>query len=180
MDRLAGLRDEVGTANRTRGVGTQPGVDAVRVENVVALGYQTQRFVVLEFVQAHRALQRAFPDLQPFHCGVGQGREGIDDLLIEPTRGRRVSGEDACRDAVAALDPRAVADVDGEESHEEERGNQNDDDYRHRGAELGVGVVALGRAGLGRGPRNLQRQESKQKQIINASMLRGAGQALLS
>jgi hypothetical protein len=44
VERLTGLRDEVGTANWTRSVGTQPGVDAVRVENVVALGDQTQLF----------------------------------------------------------------------------------------------------------------------------------------
>lgn len=117
MDRLAGLRDEVGAANGTRGVGSQPGVDAVRVEHVVALGDQAQRFFVLELVQAHRALQRAFSDLQPLHQGVGQGREGLDHLRVQPARGRPASGEDACRHAVAALGPRAVADVDGEEAH---------------------------------------------------------------
>jgi len=49
-DGVSGLRDEVGPADGAGGVGGEPLVDALRVEHVIALGDQTQRFGVLELV----------------------------------------------------------------------------------------------------------------------------------
>jgi hypothetical protein len=56
------------------------------MEHVVALRYQTQRFVVFELVQANGALKRAFADLQLLHVGVRKSREGQNYLSRNTTR----------------------------------------------------------------------------------------------
>lgn len=176
MERLAGLGDEVGSTNGTGGVGSQPGVNAIRVKHMIALWDQTQRLVVLKLVQAHGALQRAFPDLEPLDRGVHQGGEHLYYLRVQPALDVAASGEYASPNAAAWLGFRTVADVDGEESHEEKGGDQNDDDDCHGRAELRVLVGVLVAAGLGRDTRNLRREESEQQQR-NGSMLRDVGEA---
>lgn len=95
---LSGYGDQVGPTNRARGVGGQPGVDAIGVENVAALGEQTQRFVVFELVQAHGALERAIADLEPLDGGVDEGWEGSDGVRVEATRHAGASVASADRD----------------------------------------------------------------------------------
>lgn len=109
----------------------KPGVDTLGVEDVIAFRDQTQRFVVLELVQADGALQSAFANLQRLDLRVDEGRESVDDLAVEAARGTSpgavASGAGGAGDGVAGVG--AVADVDGEEAHEEESGNQHDDYY---------------------------------------------------
>lgn len=109
----------------------KPGVDTLGVEDVVAFRDQTQRFVILELVQADGALERAFADLQRLDVGVDEGRESVDDLAVEATGGAApgavASGAGGADDGVAGVG--AVANVDGEEAHEEESRNQHDDYY---------------------------------------------------
>lgn len=109
----------------------KPGVDALGVEDVVAFRDQTQRFVILELVQADGALERAFADLQRLDLRVHEGRESVDDLAVEAAGGAApgavASGAGGADDGVAGVG--AVANVDGEEAHEEESRNQHDDYY---------------------------------------------------
>ena len=64
---MAGVRDgrvgEVGAADGAGDVRGEPRVDAVRVEDVGALGQQAQRLVVVELAEADRALERALAGL---------------------------------------------------------------------------------------------------------------------
>lgn len=129
----------------------EPGVDTLGVEDVVTFRDQTQRFVVLELVQADGALERAFAYLQRLHLGVNEGRESVDNVAVEAARrtapGAVAAGAAGADDGVAGVG--AVADVDGEEAHEEERRNQHDDYYGERRAEFHVGVGVDGARGLG-------------------------------
>lgn len=114
---------------------------------MVALGNQTQRFVILKLVQAHGALQRSLPDFKPPDDFVLQGRERVDNAGVEATRGAAsgAAGDGPAGAYTAGLRVGAVADVDGEETHEEEGGDQDGDDDRHGGAEalVPIRVVSL-------------------------------------
>lgn len=137
---LAGGCDggEVGAADGAGDMGGEPHVDAIRVEDMAALGQQPERLLVLELAKADRALERALPQLEVLHLRVGEGRKGVDHGLAEPTVGRPARpGSDAAErvDGVAAAT--AAADVDREEAHEEEGADEDDDDDGHGGAETG-------------------------------------------
>lgn len=155
---LARLRDEVGPANRASHVRPEPHVDALGVEHVVALGDEPQGVLVLEFVQAHGALERALPELLALDRGVFEGREGVDHLGVEAAQGRPPpQGAGGAERADAARGPGggAVAEVDGEEAHQEE-GRDEDHDYDGHGrSEVGVGVLRR------RGLRRYRRREKQ-------------------
>jgi hypothetical protein len=122
--RLTKFRNEIRSTDRTRGVQREPLVDTLRVKHVVAFRYQTQRFVVFEFIQTNGALQRAFADLQLFHIGIRKDRESHNHFKIESTRRRRTTRARVCQWAnrIAARIG-AVAYVNGEKPHEEKRGD---------------------------------------------------------
>ncbi|MED6182005.1 hypothetical protein PIB30_024634 [Stylosanthes scabra] len=142
MDGLAGLRNEIGAANGAGCVGGEPLVDALRMEDVVTLWNQTQRFGVLELAEAHRTFQNLFPDLVDLDFRILQNRKSLDHRRIKSPR--RPSGpSSACSDWKGGAGGRigAVTDVNGEESHEEECCDENDDDYCQGRAQLRVVVV---------------------------------------
>lgn len=177
---LAGLGHEVSPADGTGGVRREPRVDAVGVERVAALGDQAERLLVLELVQAHRALQRPFPDLEPLHRRVQERGEGVDDRGVEPAHppqrpppeGVLPGGLPALAAAEAPVG--ALADVDGEEAHEEEGADQDHHDYGHRGVELLAVLERVRRRGssgrrgavLGSGG---DRQEQEEKKLDPAT-----------
>lgn len=108
------------------------------MENVIALGQQTQRLVLLKLVQTDGALQRPLSDLVVLHLRVRESGEGFYDGAVEPTRRRGSASphREGPADAPGgAGGVRAVADVDGEEAHEEEGSYEDNNDDRHRRAE---------------------------------------------
>lgn len=173
-DWIAGLRDEVGSADGTRGVRSQPLVDALGVEHVVALGDQTQHFVVLELIQADGALERVLPDFEPLDCGVLEGGEGVDDGGVKSAGGAAAgaAGVGSAGADTGGLGVGAVADIDGEEAHEEEGGDEDDDDDGHGGAEALV-AVGVG-AGLSSDGGDCRREEQQEEESEGA-MLGGVG-----
>jgi len=133
-------------------VGAQPLVDALGVENVIALGDQTQRFGVLELAQTHRAFQRFFSDFVDLNLGVFEDWECLDHSWVKPTRGPPgACGSERANGGGRGIG--AVAYVDGEKSHEEKRGDKYDYDYGYGGAEL-VEVCVGEVIGLGLGLRD--------------------------
>jgi hypothetical protein len=87
------------------------------MEHVVALRYQTQRFVVFELVQANGALKRALTDLQLLHVGVRKSREGQNYLRCDTTCGGASSRRVGEREIGVVDGSRAIAEEDGEEYH---------------------------------------------------------------
>jgi hypothetical protein len=79
-----GVRDEVGAVDGAGDVRDESGVDAVRVEDVGALGQQAQHLVVVILTEAHRALERALAGLVRLHVGVRHGGEGLEHRRVEP------------------------------------------------------------------------------------------------
>lgn len=163
----------------------KPGVDTLGVENVVAFRDQTQRFVVLELVQTDSALERALADLQRLDLGVDEGRERVDDVAVESAQGAApgavASGASGADDGVAGVG--AVADVDGEEAHEEESRNQHDNYYGERRAEFHVGVGVDCARGFGaalgeRGGKRVGEEEEEEEEVGqkgNDPIFRGVG-----
>jgi hypothetical protein len=129
---LSGNGDQVGPTNRARGVRDQPGVDAIGVENVAALGEQTQRFVVFELVQAHGALERALTDLEPLDGGVHEGWECPNGGRVEATRhaGASAASADSDGEVDAATDAPVGAGphVHRENGDDEEDADEDDHD----------------------------------------------------
>jgi hypothetical protein len=145
VGRGVGVRDEVGAADGAGDVRGEPGVDAVRVEDVGALGQQAQRLVVVELAEAHRALERALAGLVRLHVGVRHGGEGLEHRRVEPALAPRARGGavgSRARGGAARAVAVAVADVDGEEAEEEEGRDEHDDDDGHGRGEVG-GVIRL-------------------------------------
>jgi len=144
---VVGAGDEVGAADGAGDVGGEPRVDAVRVEDVGALGQQAQRLVVVELAEAHGALERALAGLVRLHVGVRHGGEGLQHGGVEPAllapgpRGGAV-GAGRVRGVAAVAAGVAVADVDGEEAEEEEGGDEHHDDDGHGRAEALLLVVS--------------------------------------
>jgi len=132
---LSGNGYQVGPTNRARVVRGQPGVDALGVENVAALGEQTQRFVVFELVQAHGALERAHADLEPLDGGVHEGWEGLHGGSVEATRhaGASVASADGDGEVEAAADLPVGAGphVHREDSDDKEDADEDDHDDGH-------------------------------------------------
>lgn len=76
---------EIGTADGASGVESEPLVDAVGVEDVVATGEKAKRLlVVVELGDADSALERPLPDLQVHGRRILEGRERRDDGGVEP------------------------------------------------------------------------------------------------
>lgn len=138
--RLVRVRDEVGAANGAGRVGREPGVDAVGVEDVVALGEQAKHIAPIELGEADGALQSPLADLVVFDVGIHQHGERLDHRRIEPPQRPRPVGTSAggvpVDREVAPLG--ALPDVDGEEAHHEEHADEHDDDDGHGGVEPGA------------------------------------------
>lgn len=135
VNRLVRLRDEVSSTNRAGGVRGEPLVDALRVKHVVTLWDQTQRFGFLELVEANGAFESPFSNLVNLHHRILESGEGFNNCRIEATcRPTRTSSG---AELAAGLRGRigAVADVDGEEAHEEKRGYEDHDYDSQGGAE---------------------------------------------
>ena len=62
---------------------TPASIDASGAEDGVAVWDQTQRFVILELVQAHRASYCFFRNHDGLHGGVKEGGETLDDVRDE-------------------------------------------------------------------------------------------------
>lgn len=81
---------EIGAADGARGVESEPLVNAVGVEDVVATGEKATRLlVVVELGDADSALERPLPDLQVHGRRILEGRELRDDGRIEPPAARQ-------------------------------------------------------------------------------------------
>lgn len=79
---------EIGAADGARGVESEPLVNAVGVEDVVATGEKATRLlVVVELGDADSALERPLPDLQVHGRRILEGRELRDDGGLEATAG---------------------------------------------------------------------------------------------
>lgn len=70
-------------------MGVEPGVDALDVEGVLALGEEAQDLLRLELVQAHGAFEAVLVAAQRREAEHG---EGLDDLPIDPGIPRRCRG----------------------------------------------------------------------------------------
>jgi hypothetical protein len=72
-------------AQRARGVGEQPGVDAADVERVPAQRQQPQPVLAGELAQADRAVERLLgAGAGADHLPVQEHRERVDDVLVQP------------------------------------------------------------------------------------------------
>ena len=65
------------------------------MEDVAAVWDQTQRFVILKLVQAHRACQGFFRNHEALHGGVEEGGEALDDVRADAAGLRTVAAR--CR-----------------------------------------------------------------------------------
>lgn len=173
-DGLIGLRNEVGSADGAGGMGSQPLVDALWVEDVIALGYQTQGFGIFELGQADGALEGAFADLVILDERVLKGGKGLDDCRVETARSTpgTTDGSTESQGANAAGGRiGAVADVDGEKAHEEKSGDQDDDDDCHGRGE----VVELIGLVIGGGLRSNEGGEEEEEESIEREGLDHGG-----
>lgn len=76
---------EIGTEDGASGVESEPLVDAVGVEVVVATGEKAKRLlVVVELCDADSALERPLSNLKVHGCRILEGRERRDDGGDEP------------------------------------------------------------------------------------------------
>uniref|UniRef100_A0A7N0SXZ3 Uncharacterized protein n=1 Tax=Kalanchoe fedtschenkoi TaxID=63787 RepID=A0A7N0SXZ3_KALFE len=111
---MVGILREISAADGAGGVGREPGVDALRVEHVVALGEEPEGLLLVELVQADGALQRALPDFQVLDLGVAEGGEGVDQGGVEAAGGSVSPGAVGAGGAAADGGP----DADGEDADE--------------------------------------------------------------
>lgn len=114
---LARILAEIRAANRARHVGSEPGINAVRVEHVVAFGEESEGIFVWEIGQAHSTFERFFTLFEVLDVGVEEGGKGIKEFPVDPLRagagdrgGGGLRGDD---------DPwlGTAAEVDGEDAH---------------------------------------------------------------
>lgn len=100
----------------------QPRIDAIRVENVVAFREQADAVAVLELGEAHGALDAAatLSDSEVLH---GEDRALVDELAVEAT-GAEVSRGCNWASGAATVGVGAVAEVEGDEAHDEEDGEE--------------------------------------------------------
>lgn len=104
---------------------------------MVALGDQTQRFVVLELVQAHGTFQGTTANLVVLDGGVNESREGLDDIRVKSTRHAAACEVNAASETVAGT----LAGVDGGEAEDEEDGDEEGHDDGHFEVEFGRGAL---------------------------------------
>lgn len=130
-------------AERAVGVGLEPGVDAVDVEGMAALGEEAQGLVLLELVEADGAVGDAHHTLP---LPVPAHRHRLDQRLLYAAAaagvscavGRRRGGGVA---AGGGAGGGAVLGGDGVVGDEEEGGGEDADDGDDEGGEVGVGGV---------------------------------------
>ncbi|BAH93346.1 Os06g0167150 [Oryza sativa Japonica Group] len=92
VEQSGGVGAERGAAERARGVGEQPRVDAVDVERVAAHRQQPEPVVAGELAQADRAVERLLGSAAraaaaadaDHHLPVHEHRERVDDVLVQP------------------------------------------------------------------------------------------------
>lgn len=119
----------------------QPEVDATGVEDVTALGNETQSFVVLKLVQADGTFQGAPPNFQTLDGGVDESREGADDFGVEAAGvalaapARRSKGVGSSMESSL----RTLTRADGEEAQCEEDDEENDQNNGHGFIESNLG-----------------------------------------
>lgn len=132
----------MGAAERAVGVGLEPGVDAVDVEGMAALGEEAQALVLLELVEADGAVGDAHHPL-PLPLPVPAHRHRLDQRLLHAAGvsgpvGRRGSGGAA---AGGRAGGGAVLGGDGVVGDKEEGGGEDADDGDDEGGEVVVGGV---------------------------------------
>lgn len=123
----------------------QPHVDAVLVENVLALGQLPEGFILFEIRQADDALDVGALLLGG---GVGYKREVLEDSGVNTLRllGVRAAGGGGVGGGVGVefIIAGAPPNVDREKAHEKEGAEQNHQDDGHGRAELAISIEGIG------------------------------------
>lgn len=124
----------------------EPSIDAFGVKHMVAFGDQSEILIVFEFIETNSALKSTFSDLQTLHHRIHESWECLDHRRVKPSRGSAPpqGAAEAGTDAAGGGRFGAVADVDGEETHEEESADEDDDDDGHGRAEILVRGILWG------------------------------------
>jgi len=65
-------------------MGSEPGINAVRVEHVVAFGEESEGVFVGEIVQAYSTFESFFTFFEVLDVGVEEGGEGIQEFSVDP------------------------------------------------------------------------------------------------
>lgn len=132
---------------------------------MIALGQQAKRLLIFELAQAHCALQRPLPDLEILHGRVQEHRKCLNQGDIESMRAVSDVPGGGEVDGAGAAAPRALANVDGKQAHEEEG---QDEDYNNDGhgwvkiSGDAVGIVRRHGTGLSSSRQQEQRQKRHQ------------------
>jgi len=105
-------------------VSLEPRINAVGVEDVVAVREEAEGIIVVELGETHGALERVLADLELLDRRVVEDGERLYDGIIESTgTACPEDGPAWVSGSGGAFSVGAVADVEGDEGHEEEGGD---------------------------------------------------------